>query len=319
MTAAWVAGTVRARALARRRLGIDGARALLSAGSFAAAVEMLARSPYAHRSDAREPAARYGVHPGDDPDTAAHGVAAALLWNVRVLAGWLPDHGAQTLRLLAGWFEIANTEERVRELTGQPAGPPHALGRLATAWPRIAAARTLDEVRAVLAASPWQDPGGTAARDIQICLRMVWADRVSARLPAARPWALGAAALLLARELTARGEPLPEPAQGAARRTLGFRVAIDARSIDQLRVSLPRDARWVLEGVTDPVHLWRAEVAWWRRLHRDCKVMAARSRFGEEPVIGAVGLLAHDAWLVTGALAGAGRNHAAVELIDELA
>src|SRR5690606_16208633 len=220
VSAAWGAGRVRARALARRRLGVGGARALLSAGSFAAAVEMLASSPYAHRSDAREPAARYGVHPGDDPHIAAHGVAAALLWNIRVLAGWLPDHGTQTLRLLAGWFEIANTEERVRELAGQPAGPTHTLGRLATAWPRIAAARTPDELRAALAASPWQDPGSAGARDIQICLRLVWADRVSTRLPAARPWALGAAALLLAREQTARGEPLPEQAQQAARRTL---------------------------------------------------------------------------------------------------
>jgi hypothetical protein len=318
MTAAWVAGTVRARALARRRIGIDGARSLLGTGSFPAAVEMLARSPYGHRGDAREPAVRHGVHPGDDPDAAAHGVAAALLWNLRVLAGWLPAHGTQTLRILAGWFEIANTEEHVRELSERPAAPPHALGSLATAWSRIAAAATTEEVRSVLAASAWRDPGGAEARDIQIGLRLTWADRLSERLPAARPWAQGGLALLLARELR-RGEPLPEPARSAARRTLGPRLATDASSIDELRASLPPAARWALDGVTDPTQLWRAEANWWRRLHTDCTVLVARSGFGEEPVIGAVGLLAHDAWLVNGALAGVGRSQEALELIDALA
>lgn len=330
MRAAWVAGTVRARALARRRIGVEGARALLGANSFPAAMELLARSPYAHHDDAREPTTRHGVHPGDDPDAATYGVAASLLWNVRVLAGWLPAQGTQTLRLLAGWFEIANTEERVRELAGLSAAPPHSLGSLATAWSRIAAARTLDEVRASLAASPWRDPGGTGPRDIQIGLRLAWAERVGDRLPVARPWALGATALLLARETLVRGEPLPEPAQAAVRRTLGSRVATGAGSLDELRASLPPDARWALDGVTDPAELWRAEAGWWRRLRTDCTVLMSRSGLGgtrepgtgdrrQEPVVGAVGLLAYDAWLVTGALAGVGRDRDAVELLDALA
>jgi len=330
VSAAWVAGTVRARALERRRIGIDGARALLSAGSFPAAVEILVRSPYGHRGDAREPTTRHGVHPGDDPDAAAYGVASALLWNLRVLAGWLPAHGTQTLRVLAGWFEIANAEEHVRELAGLPAAPPHALGSLATAWPRMAAARTPDELRAVLTTSPWRDPGGAGPRDIQIGLRLAWAERVSDRLPAARPWALGGAALLVARELLARREPLSEPARAMARRTLGSRLATGASSVGELRDSLPRDARWALAEVTDSEQLWQAEANWWRRLHTDCTMLAARSslgdardpgarRGGEESVVGAVGLLAHDAWLVTGALAGAGRDGDALELLDALA
>lgn len=319
MTAAWVAGTVRARALARRRIGVDGARALLSAGSFPAAVEMLARSPYGHQGDGREPTVRHGVAPGDDPQGAAYGVGAALLWNIRVLAGWLPASGTQLLRVLAGWFEIANTEERVRELAGLPAQAPYALGTLATAWPRIAAARSADELRAVLAASPWRDPGGTAPRDIQLCLRLVWADRVSARVPAARPWARGGAALLVARELLACGEALPETARDAARRVLGPRVATSAGSVAELRDSLSPEARWPLDGITDPEQLWQAEAAWWRRLQADCTVLASRSGFGEESVVAAIGLLAHDAWLVTDALAGAGRDREAGELFDALA
>jgi hypothetical protein len=320
VTAAWVAGTVRARALARRRIGIDGARALLSADSFPAAIEMLTRSPYGQPGDVREPATRRGVQPGDDPDSAAHAVAAAVLWNIRVLAGWLPARGTQTLRVLAGWFEIANTEEHVRDLAGLPAAPPHALGSLATAWPRIAAARTPDEVRTVLTASPWRDPGGAGPRDIQIGLRLTWADRVRDRVSAARPWALGGAALLLAREVLLGGdEPLTEPVRAALRRTLGPRVATVARSIEELRSSLASGARWALDGVTEPTQLWRAEANWWRRLHADCIELAARSRFGEVPVVAAVGLLAHDAWLVTGALAGVGRDRNATELFDELA
>src|SRR5688572_21676235 len=119
MTAAWVAGTVRARALVSRRLGSGGARALVAAGSVEAALEVLARSPYAKL-----------VHPGDDPETAARGVAATLLWNMRVLAGWLPARGAELLRALAGWFEIANIEDHLRALHGSGAPSPYHLGSL---------------------------------------------------------------------------------------------------------------------------------------------------------------------------------------------
>ncbi|HEY7223099.1 MAG TPA: hypothetical protein VH561_05725 [Micromonosporaceae bacterium] len=305
MTAGWVAGTVRARALVRRRLGTAGARALVSAGSFAAAVEMLVHSPYG----------RF-VRAGDDPTAAAHGVAATLLWNVRVLAGWLPARGSEMLRVLAGWFEIANTEEHLRALAGMPADVPYHLGALTTAWPRIAAAGSPEQVRGVLTASPWRDPGGSGPRDIQISLRLSWADRVAARVSATRPWALGAAALLLAREVVGRGEPLSGAARSSALRTLGPGCATSAASVSELRASLPRSAGWALDDVTDPEHLWQAEARWWRRVRGDSAALAARSTFGEEPVVGAVALLAHDAWLVTGALAGAGRDPDALEIFD---
>jgi hypothetical protein len=245
-------------------------------------------------------------------------VAATLLWNVRVLAGWLPARGAEVLRVLAGWFEIANIEEHLRTLEGQGPHVPYHLGSLATAWPRLAAARSAEELRQVLIASPWRDPGGAGPRDIQIGLRLAWADRVSVGVPPARPWALGAAALLLARELLARGELLSEPARARAIRTLGPAVAATATTIDDLRASLPPVARWALEEINDPHELWKAEARWWQRLHSDCVVLAAQSGFGEAPVVGAVGLLAHDAWLVTGALAGVGREQDAVEVFDAI-
>src|SRR5690606_22629955 len=105
----------------------------------------------------------------------------------------------------------------------------------------------------------------------------------------------------------------------AAARVLGPRATTGAGSVDELRARLPHDARWVLDGVSDPAELWRAELRWWRRLHTDCTVLAARSGFGEHRVIGVVGLLAHDAWLVTGALAAVGRDQEALEIFDAVA
>ena len=307
MSAAWVAGTVRARSLVRRRLGSGGARALLAAGSTHAALELLTRSPYGR-----------WVHPGDDAQAAARGVAATLLWNLRVLAGWLPAQGSELLRVLVGGFEIANIEEHLRALAGQPAATPYALGSLATAWPRLAQTGTPEELRAALAASPWRDPGGAGPRDIQIGLRLSWADRVQSRARAARPWALGATALLLAREVVVRGEPLSTSARLAAARLLGPDAA-QATSLAELTAGLTGAARWVFERVREPAELWRAETTWWRRLHADGAVLVARAGFGPEPVIGAVALLAYDAWLVTGALAGVGRGNEALELFDAMA
>ena len=45
------------------------------------------------------------------------------------------------LRTLAGWFEIANTDELLDGLTGGATGPMFQLGALATAWPRLQVAR----------------------------------------------------------------------------------------------------------------------------------------------------------------------------------
>jgi class I fructose-bisphosphate aldolase len=56
-----------------------------------------------------------------DLAAAQHGVADALLWNLRVLADWLPGAGVRTLRTFAGSFEIANAVS----------GDPRYIARLA--------------------------------------------------------------------------------------------------------------------------------------------------------------------------------------------
>jgi hypothetical protein len=307
VSAGWIAGTVRARALSRRRLGHTGARSLLAADTPRAGIELLARSPYG----------RY-VRADDSVAAATRGVAATLLWNVRVLAGWLPARGAEMLRVLTGWFEIANVEEHLRELAGLPAEPPFSLGALATTWPRLAATGSRDELRAVLTTSGWGDPGGAAPRDVQLAMRLAWVERVVGQIPTARTWARGGAALLVARELLVHRQPLSDQVRASAARILGARWSA-ASSLETLHDLLPGDARWVLRDIYDVDRLWEAEARWWHRLRTDCSALVARSRFGPEPVVGAVGLLAFDAWLVTGALAGSGRGDSAVEVFDALA
>ena len=46
MSAGWVAGSVRARALARRRIGAGQARRIAACGSLGEALAMLAATPY---------------------------------------------------------------------------------------------------------------------------------------------------------------------------------------------------------------------------------------------------------------------------------
>lgn len=297
MSIGWVAGSVRARALARRRLGAAGARTVAASASLAEATELLARSPYGHR-----------VSPGSGLADAQRGVADTLVWHLRVLAGWLPAAGAELLRPLAGWFEIANVDEHLQALRGRAAEPPYRLGTLAIAWPRLAATGSVEQLRAALAASPWGDPG-PGDREIQLGMRLVWAERVAARVPAARTWAAGGAALLAARERFARGLRLPAGGEATAARLLG-RPALAAGSLTELAAALPADARWAVADLRDPAELWAGEVRWWRRLHTDGEQLLAGSGFRPERVVGAVGSLAADAWLVRGALEVAARGGA---------
>jgi hypothetical protein len=308
VSAAWVAGSVRAQAMARRRLGTAAARALATSDSFSEALEVLARSPYGRH-----------VRSGDTQSAAAHGVAATLLWNLRVLAGWLPASGAEILRLLAGWFEIANVDEHMQALLGQPADPPFRLGTLATVWPQLAATSSRDELRAELAASPWGDPGGVSPREIQLGMRLAWAERVAARVEPARTWAAGATALLVARERFARGQSLPDRSAATAARVLGA-DSVAAMSVVDLFAALRPAARWTLQGVTDAASLWTAEVRWWRRLRTDGAALLAGSGFGPRRMIGATALLAADAWLVRAALEIAARGGGrALEVFDAVA
>lgn len=314
MSAGWVAGGVRAQAMSRRRLGEQGARDLVASGDLGAAVARLAASPYGH-----------DVRRGMDLTAAQHGVNQTYLWNLRVLAGWLPQPGVELVRLLAGWAELANLERQVAHLH-QPTDPlqPYALGlytlgALATVWPRAVGAPDRTALRAALATSPWGDPGPDDDRGLVQVLRLTWAARVATGVAAARSWARSAAALLVAHDLlerTASGSgPPPLAVRRATARALG-NAAAHATSVEQLREALDRRTAAALAGADDVAGLWPCEVGWWRAVRHDA-VTLTTSPLRPEAVVGQVASLGADAWWTRAALAAAARAQPP-EVLDEL-
>ena len=296
MSGPWVAGSVRARLLvAERRLGNAAARDLAASPSLRDALITLGHTPY-----------RHGLGPDLDLAAAQRAVVAKVLLDLRLLAGWLPGDAAGVLRTLAAWFELANVEDRLAYLGGEPFRPPYELGSLALVWPRAAGTQSLGELRGVLASSGWGDPGGDTPAQIGLGLRLAWARRVAALVPEIRSWAAGAAALLLARELFAVGLPvelLPVPPF-----TLLGQSWQSARTFDRFVDELPADGAWALEGVAGPESLWRAEASWWARCETDARGLVRETTGDRRVIVGAVALLAADAHRVAAALGAAARR-----------
>jgi hypothetical protein len=259
---------------------------------------------------------------------AEQGVGATLLWHLRVLAGWLPRGGAGSMRSIAAGFELANTDDHVRRLAGHEteayeAVAPYRLGALATAWPRLAGAGTMSEVRDVLRRSAWGDPGDVSERAVRLAMRLSWAGRLAATVPAARSWAAGATALLVARVLPLSSQRLPTNLTWTATGLIG-RQAADARSLSELIDRLPRDLTWVFADLaTDrdqaATEIWRAESTWWRRLEADGFTLLHGPDIGPEVAVGAAAVLAADAWRVRGALELAARGGSPLEAFDAVA
>jgi hypothetical protein len=127
----------------------------------------------------------------------------------------------------------------------RPAGEGFELGALATAWPRLRGSASLGELRAGLAASAWQDPGGDSGLEVRVGVRARWAQRAAALGRPAPAWAAGAAAMLVAGERLAADRPLNPAVQGVAHSLLG--AAADAATYAELRDRLPARLAWVLE------------------------------------------------------------------------
>ena len=307
MSAEWVAGSVRARALARRRLGAAASRRLASSGSLDDALRALAATSYGA-----------GIRPGQDLAAAQHEIASALLWDLRVLAGWLPRDGVRLMRALVGWFEVANVDEMLQVMSGRPAGPEFRLGALATAWPRLRQAASPAELRAALAASAWRDPGGDTAHAVRLGMRARWAARVAVFGGPARAWAAGAAAILLAGERFAAGRAVDPAVMGCALGLLGP-AAGRASAFGELPGALPARAQWVLTGVRSPRDLWRAEAAWRARVEEDGLRLLRTSILDSRVVLGTVAVLAADAWRARAALEIVARGGRPLAAYDELA
>jgi hypothetical protein len=306
MSAGWVAGSVRARALARRRLGPEASRQLASAASLTDALRALAVTPYG------------GGRPERGLAAAQHAIASAVLWDMRVLAGWLPGEGVRLLRSLSAWFEVANVDELLQGMTGGRAGSEFQLGALAIAWPRLRRAATLAELRAALAATAWHDPGGDTVHAVRLGMRARWAAQVAALGGPASTWAEGAAALLVAGERFAVGRAVDPAVMSGALGLLGP-AASDAATLGEYGEALPPRARWVLAGIGSPGDLWRAEAAWWARVQEDGLGLLRTSGLDSGAVLGAVAVMAADAWRVCAALEIAARGGGPLEVYDDLA
>jgi hypothetical protein len=294
----WVAGSARARLLLGHRVGREGARRLAAL----APDEALAALASTH----------YGRHEEEAGDlrAAQRAVAESTLFELRILAGWLPPGATGLVRTLAAWFELSNIEDRLAYLLGGDAERPFDLGSLATAWPSLADSQSPGELRAALASSPWGDPESEEPHDVHLALRLAWARRLLAEVPEGHAWVGGALGILLARErLLVEGEPRPEATAGLGLGSVWARAV----SVPTLAATLPRDAAWALEGIAEPGELWRAEAAWWRRVEADAEAMVAGRREGRRVVLGAVALLAADARLVIAALEAAARGAGSLE------
>ena len=313
MSAGWVAGSVRARVLASRRIGADRARQLAACGSLDDALAMLDATSYriAGRGQRGEGDVRQELA------AAQHAIGEALLWDLRVLAGWLPQGGATLMRVLAAWFEIANVSEWLRELDGGEPGRYFTLGALATAWPR-GRSRNLSDLRAALAASAWKDPGGGTATHIEVGLRARWAQRLAALGEPARTWATSALALLLAGERSG-ADRLVNPALLSVGSALLGPAAAGAQTLDELAGALPGRISWVLDQGMAAGDLWRHQAAWWAHVERDALRLLGRSGFDAGPAVGAAAVLAADTRRVWSALEIAARGGGHLEVFDAVA
>ncbi len=304
MSAGRVAATVRAVALVHGCPGVAGARDLAAAGSLSAAQRLLGSGPYGRH-----------VSIGMSLPDSETGVFAAILWQLRVLAGWQPPAGARLIRTLAGGFEVANIAALAAATTGLPRPPGYDAGALTWAWPRLRDATTLPELRAALSNSIWGDPGTDVLPDLVDAVTAVWAGRVAAQVAAARPWAAGGLALLVARRRFAERRSLPEVVVRESDRLLGERATAAADPSAYIS-ALPATARWALSDGT--AELWRDEFGWWGRVARDGRFMLGAKRFDATVPVGAVAVLAADAWRVRAALqvaAGAADEEAYDELV----
>jgi hypothetical protein len=311
MNTGWVAATVRAKAMARRRVGAGLARRIAAAPTLDSGLARLADTAFHAVSG-----------PGTSLADAEHLVRAEQLWELRVLAGWMPAAGTPLARSLAARFELANIERHRDHLAGRAAAPVYELGALATSWPRLAGTTTLEELRRELGASAWGDPGeltATALHDALVVgwLRMVGAT-ASSRMPAVGRWVAAGTALVIARRAVAAGQEPSASLVRAATPLIGDRWA-SARSISDLRASLPPTARSVLAEVDEPAGLWRAEARLRGYIESDGFRMLRSPRSGPEPVVGALAVLAVDGWRVRAALACAAAGGGPSEVFDVVA
>jgi len=308
VTAGWVAASTRGRALLTRTIGADLARSIATATSWASARDRLRNTVYGAELASTA-----------DRRTAQLAAATATAWQLRVLAGWLPPASGGLVRTFAAPMEIANIEAHVAQLaTGTTSAPPIPLGTLGVAWSAVAKQRSADQVRVVLARSPWGDPGGADRATIALGLHVAWARRLGRHGPVAATWARGGAALLVAREQFAFDRSIPEVTARELDRLLGTAWR-SASTTSELTDRLPKSARWILADVTSAADLWLGEITLMGRVTTDSQRVAAAARNERDTMAAIMALLLVDLWRVNAAIEAAGRTPVITEVFDAVA
>ena len=305
MSTGWVAASTRGKALLRRRLGQGAALRLAALPSLGAAVEQLGSGPYGRT-----------LKPGMGLAEAQRAVSATTLWHLRILAGWGPPFGTDSLRAIAGRFEIANISGHLAGFADQPAPAPFDLGTLATAWPAVSRSASVPEVRSCLRSSPWGDPGSDDPAAIRVALELAWARRLTDSALGTAELAAGWATLVIARAMAAGAAGSISPAAARdATRVLGPRWS-ERSSLEDLSSQLPRAAAGTLAGVATPEELWRAEFRWWSSVEATGASLVARPRPSASTGVGVAAQLTADSWRVRAALSAAA--HGGMDLREEL-
>lgn len=308
MKAGWVAATVRARNLAQRRVGAGRCHQCSTTANLSRALTLLTDSSYS------------------EPLTGVTTLAAAqratretLLWQLRVLAGWLPPGGTGLVRAAAGAYERDNIVALARQLAGGTAAPaPYDVGGLATAWPRLRGQTTAPGLAEALRRSPWGTPGAVDLGGLGDVLTLVWLRRLASAAPSAQVWTRSAGVLLACRlrlvddvAPSARVLSLIHPWLG--------REWEGAQNLAGFRAALPGPARTILEGVVDPSDLWRAEARLRVEVEADGLRLLRRPLPGPDVVLGAIAVLAIDGWRLRAALAAADAGTGSSEVLDAVA
>jgi hypothetical protein len=250
---------------------------------------------------------------------AQRATSETLLWQLRVLAGWLPPGGTGLVRAIAGIYERDNIVALARRLVGGPElSEAYELGGLATAWPRLQRQQSLPALTEALQQSAWGILGPIDTIALRDVLTLAWLRRLSAAAPAASSWACSASVLVAVRMLLVDQTVPTSRVLDLVRPWIGREWA-STRDLDAFRASLPRSARTVVDGIDDPAGLWRAEARMRAEVETDGFRLAHASLPGPDVVLGAIAVLAVDGWRLRAALAAAEAGTGSSEVLDAVA
>ena len=303
-----MAATVRARALARRRAGSGASAVIARAATLRDGLDLLVGTAYEPR-----------VARATDMVAVERATDETVLWQLRVLAGWLPATASRLCRTAAAAFERDNILVLAAHLgDGRPAPEAFDLGALGTAWSRLQTSGSVAELYAGLARSPWGAVDAEDAAALRDVLTVVWLRRLADIAAAARPWALAGAALVATRTvLVDRAEPSPRLCR--LLRPLIGSAWEHAADLDAIRSALPRATGTLLAGIETPLDLWRAEARATIAVETDAFRLLRSALPGPDAVLGALAVLATDAWRVRAALASASLGSGHSEVLDAVA